>query len=607
MPNNTTTRNSYWYKTHLDEAKDQGDYMKAAELIDEYKGTIEDREIRNQLSIQAGQLRSAYHKEQALLDNVADPLARKAYYFKKAIETNTVPLDVRQNSDNANYHNEYWDEYNAAITAFGSDGDKTAATVNFKFDNKNYYKDFLDATKLTTQELSPTYYADGTVSIDVAKSNSNLFFKVLDGVNTLDDIAYVQRNGFFEDMGTGLLNTYARPATRALRNLKNSDTLGDYFSTVLKGLGDAVSLGFGSRTFRDTFVDITGYDEGNNPITSFSNEPGVFGWTRPDKGVGTEALTIYYDALRKVQEIERYSQENTYDIIALDFTTPAQAEALKRLNNGLMSEDDYKKWTNTEQDIINTALLGTPFSKADVFTDDGESDNLYMVSDEDKKALNRIFIDALRDGRVDTKAAIMGGDIGIMCNILEKSSDKGSITDDEDSSFRGRKIFIKNMPNNLQNLLNESFNANSQYKAIKEYSQLTAWGYEYETRNGDRISNVDNTGGWYREKDADQPVFKTRDEIHKLLNEDFAMNDIILGLNIDIAKTSNSNKLGFSYQNNTDAMAARAAIALAKENGYIEGTTDYITTVKRLYDEILKGIDYTGPQGLTLHTNTINR
>lgn len=604
--NNTTTINSQSFLTNLNKAKDQGDYMEAARLIDEYKGTIEDREIRNQLSIKAGQLRSAYYKEQALFSNMDDPSAAKAYYFKKAIETNTIPLDVRQNSDDHNYHNEYWDEYNAAINAFGSDGDKTATTVKFKFDNKNYYKDFLDATKLTSQELSPTYNPDGTVSINVAKSNSNLFFKVLDGVNTLDDLAYIQRHGYFEDLGTGLLDLVTRPATRAYRNFKNSETFGDYVSSTWKAAVDYLSGGSSSRIFRDTFVDITGYDAENNPITSFSNEPGALSWVTSD-GVGTKALTTYYNALHKVQDMERYSQENTYDIVTLDFTTPAQAEALQRLNNGLMSEDDYKKWTSTEQDVINTALLGTPFSKADVFTDDGESDNLYMVSDEDKKDLNRIFIDALRDDRVETRAAIMGGDIGIMCDILEKSLDKGSITGEEDSSFRGRKIFIKNMPNNLQNLLNESFNANSQYKAIKEYSQLTAWGYEYETRNGDRISNVDNTGGWYREKDADQAVFKTRDEINRILNEDFAMNDIVSGLNLQIARISNSNKLGFSYQNNTDTMAARAAIALAKENGYIEGTTDYITTVKRLYDEILKGIDYTGPQGLTLHTNTINR
>lgn len=605
--NNTTIKTPEWYLTQLDKAKEQGDYLKAANLLDEYKNIIDDREIRNQLSIQAGQLRSAYNKEQALFDNMKDPLATKAYYFKKAIETNTTPLDVRQHADsNDGYTNEYWEDYQAAIDAFGSDGDRMATSVNFKFDNKNYYKDFLDATGLTSQELSPTYNVDGTVYINVAKSNSNLFFKVLDGVNTLDDIAYVQRNGFFEDSSMSFLKKLTNPLTRAFRNFRNSETFEDYLSFAWKtGIGNAIGGGLGHMIFRDTFIEAQGITAENEKIKTFYSDAAIP--AIGDSGLGYKALSVYYDAFRKVQDIERYSQENTYDIIALDFTTPAQAEALRRLNNGVMSEDDYKKWNNTEQDIINTALIGMPFSKADVFTDDEESDNLHAVKDEDKKALNRIFVDALRDGRVKTKAAIVGGDIGILCDILEKSSDKGSITGDEDSSYRGRRIFIKNMPNNLQNLLNESFNANSQYKALKEYSQLTAWGYEYETRNGDRINKVDNFGGMYKGKDDVDYTFKTRDEINKILNEDFAMNDIISGLNLEIARTVNSNKLGFSYKNGTDTMAARAAIALAKENGYIEGTNDYIETVKRLYDEILNGIDYTGPRGLILQTNTMNR
>ena len=300
-------------------------------------------------------------------------------------------------------------------------------------------------------------------------------------------------------------------ANQILFNLPNS---------VRNRIGDIPAIDFGG----DENVTITGFDnKGKQLVTNFD----VRGF-------------------KKYIEDANETKDKVFQQLNIDkkgFSSsvgPALSDEVEYLNNmyntGEIDSSTYNREYKKVAGWMDEVLLGIGSGNYQFFTNannDSPTDETLVEADNEERGELMNLIPSVAKNRIHLLSMTSNGQIGTLIVIDGLKNEKDE-NDDVTSGYKSRRRLVF-VPGLFKEAAQAKINQDSSIRAIQEYNDMMAWGYDYKFVNGNKIS-VDESGHvWSNGKEIDK---------------EYAIRQI----DKDILKRQASNELKYQYLNDNDEL-----------------------------------------------------
>ena len=211
----------------------------------------------------------------------------------------------------------------------------------------------------------------------------------------------------------------------------------------------------------------------------------------------------YSDAKRLYESAMARLSAKSYDeeMYVTPFLGHGHANAYKRMKQGLISIDDYKKIVEERTNTYNTLLKQADLTQQqDVYVmdmADEDSTSLKKVDSVRAREINRILLVAMSKNAVTYSAAMHGGQVGTYITINPVKEEDGSPVKELGHGYR---IFV---PGLFKSSCDESFENDTQTSAARDLADMKHWNYGKHLSDGNSVGWDDNIGVYTYERDAD--------------------------------------------------------------------------------------------------------
>lgn len=544
---------------------DRLEYSQAADYLKEF--TLSNPDKQRELDFEIRRLRGKASIIDGILSNASE---RDRDDIKFAIHANNGTIDDTT---------ERGKTYSRILDRIGSNGKQRATSLRVQFDDNDKYNSFLQNMSISESDLKKRGIQIGTY-------------------NGVKNITFDKSNPDVVNLIQGLHNT------KGIDPLTVGITTGRMLGHVISGMGNPGKiLEEGLENLVSGFK-ITGLDAENHEIE--------------DDGTAFHRLNRLYRQVSRANEIYKGAIEGdtfSTNIVTTDFMGAAHSKLYDYLKNGKIESTEYDRVKKNIDNIYTRRIINEGFASRDMFVAEDEGDTFNPIDDPKlKNQYAEILRTAANNGdRITFAAAMAGSTTGTMITITGKD-EKGFIPEEGDKRKNYNAQYRIFVPNLFNDECEESFDRNTQTRAVKSYNDLVTYhGNEY-LNNDYIISNVDNDGGYLSNpKMGIENQYLSRPELLKFLDESYIKDDLITLYNReykDINRTNLSGEIGGINFGTTsksleqlEAEIINRSYEAAKEIVPNEKSQEYVNKVLDFYNAILDGIGYKEARHLTLDNN----
>lgn len=508
-------------------------------------------------------LRQKIHKDESMIRYTSDDTQRQQYYFLDAVNNGTILKG-----------NTYYDTFTKALNSLGNSYDKNgnqiaeANQVEFKFENKHNYTNFLDKLGVNEQSINKLNILvgdnNGSKTVAINKSNP-LFYKLINAVyeSSRDNIKDIQNLA----KSSLSFSPYSDPLTQAL---------------AVRQLQKGNDIKMQSR------------DRKGNIISEYSTvRGGNFNDTM------NSISSMLADAKTNYNNLERASQQ---DLLVSSFSLPWKTAAHARAEELLASTGDtteYDKTIKRLDEQLSNAMYSLILSQQNVWsTTEVDDANYHKLGLEESHSYQQILRDAIRENRYNVRLAMLGDKFGYQIDIMPVASEKGVFYDKADNANIQRTMFIEN-PWKTDDLTN-AFEQRTEFKAMKEFILMNMYKYPYDFDDGSSLSIMDELSGVYKHSDGYEELID-RNKMLSILNEEFIKEDGIRAFQRKYSDSQNRPKFNIGkFEDDIDKQVWLYAQQAAAELVPDVTSNEYARKTYDLYTSILNNIHYKGKPAITL-------
>ena len=184
------------------------------------------------------------------------------------------------------------------------------------------------------------------------------------------------------------------------------------------------------------------------------------------------------------------------DIIVTPFLGHGHANAYKRMAQGAISIDDYKKIVEERTNVYNTLLKQVGLENYNVYTtqpddNDKEGKVFKQIDDKDKDEIMQMILIAMDDKRLTYSAAIHDGEVGTYITISGATDkDKNIVSGDYGQPIR---IFV---PGLFKSSCDEAFDADTKQAAVRDNADMRRWNYGKFLKDGSYVGYDKEIGAY---------------------------------------------------------------------------------------------------------------
>lgn len=220
------------------------------------------------------------------------------------------------------------------------------------------------------------------------------------------------------------------------------------------------------------------YGESDIDLASIRNSSAVYG----------EAKKTYDAAMERLNHKE-YDEE----MFVTPFLGHGHANAYKRMKQGLISIDDYKKIVEERTNTYNTLLKQADLTQQEeVYVSDMTDSAVFTKVDSERaREVNRMLLLAMDKKAVTYSAAMHGGQVGTYITINPMKEEDGSPVKELSHGYR---IFV---PGLFKSSCDESFESDTQTAAARDLADMKHWNYGKKLSDGNYIG-YDSSVGTYK-------------------------------------------------------------------------------------------------------------
>lgn len=324
------------------------------------------------------------------------------------------------------------------------------------------------------------------------------------------------------------------------------------------------------------------------------------------RGALRAALDTYREAFKTQEEAfnvlgNRAVEEEMY---VTPFLGHGHANAYKRMTNGFISIDDYKKIVEERTNVYNTLIKQHGFSGNRVYavnlTTAGYKNNEVLrelTSSKDKSEILRMMLVAMDDKRLTYSAAMHGGEIGTYITISPEKDKDGNYS--SGNAEQGYRIFV---PGLFKSSEDESFANDTKTKAARDYADMQHWNFGKRLQDGTYIGHSAEDGD-YMLVNADNgeqvrvPI--SEENMLQLLNQNHIINNSVAALisaldekgNPIMVQNKDGESVPFDIDSSADKLATAAVNELYPEARYTKGDRLYFQN--SIYKRILEILEET--------------
>lgn len=432
---------------------DTRNYLGAADYLSTVKAGSPQKQII--LNRQINQLRRDGEIQAAMLRNMT-PTERQAFHFMTAINGNgTIPHTMYDTTGKlrANTSNDFGDSYINEINNIKTNDGVLLNRLGISINQPEIANDIFD--------------------ILGAKDGIQVFNKYGIKVET--------------DANTGAYN---------FSTTRDNKSLAALFGAVNKA-----SINYFNKLTKDNAasrLDIT-----KNYMSYFGTDSSGNLYAEDD--INLDAIhksTKLYNTAKDIYEktMERLNhKEYDEEMYVTPFLGYGQANAYKRMKQGLISIDDYKKIVDERTNTYNTLLKQAGLDQQEevyfMNMNDENSTALQRAASKDIRDLNRILLYAMDKNAVTYSAAMHGGQVGTYITISPIKEDDGTPVKDISNGYR---LFI---PGLFKSSCDESFENDTQTAAARDLADMKHWNYGKRLYGGDYVGWDENIGAYKYAKD----------------------------------------------------------------------------------------------------------
>lgn len=455
----------------LDSFFKKRDWSGAADYLSTLKASSPQKQ--DALNIKIEELRKTAEKERSLLQNMT-PKEQEAYKFISSYRSNTPITENNYGDAYANFLNDL--KATDGISPGGRNvKGEDISTLRIELNDDNTYSNYLSKLGLTTDDISK------------------------------EDVKVKQDN----NTGKWIIDIP-----------KDNVRISEFYAKALD-LDETVNIGF-SGTGAPATV------KGNYSIKGITSSNIVLN----DSQFNSSNLYRAYLTLKDAENIQNKAIEKqkttfTEDIVVTQFLGAGQANAYKRMQNGAISMDDYKKIVEERTNAYNNLLTHVGLANYKVYSSQESDDDkkglvFKEVKEKDKDEIMKYILVGIQENRLSYAAAMHEGETGTYITIRPKTDEKSNIASGEYA--KPIRIFI---PGLFKSSCDESFNSDTKQMAVKDNADMRRWNYGKFLKNGEYVGYDKNIGAYKLEKDEKGNKVKTAistEEILQKLNEENAIN-----------------------------------------------------------------------------------
>lgn len=437
---------------------DRRDFLGAADYLNTVKAATPQKQIV--LNRQIAQLIRDGEIQAAMLRQMDEP-EQKAFHFMSAINGNgTIPHTLYDKNGKAKpgTGNTFGDVYTKALNSITSSDGTLLNRIGITIKGDGLLEDLYSSLNIQNDTQAFDRYGIN-VDLDVNTGNYNL--------------SVARDNKKLQEFLSAVHNTYAN---RAKPQGRLNPTTGDYEVSPLVG----------------NFSYFGTDDKGNTYSENQINMSSI-----------RDASIAYGDAKRLYDSAMERLSAKTYDeeMYVTPFLGQGHANAYKRMKQGLISIDDYKKIVEERTNTYNTLLKQADLTQQqDVYVmdmADEDSTSLKKVDSVRAREINRILLVAMNKKAVTYSAAMHGGQVGTYITIDPVKEEDGSPVKELGHGYR---IFV---PGLFKSSCDESFENDTQTAAARDLADIKHWKYGKHLSDGNYVGWDDKIGVYTYEKDAD--------------------------------------------------------------------------------------------------------
>ena len=440
---------------------DNRDYLGAANYLSKFKPSTPQDQIKanrliNQLK-REGEIRAAYLSKM-------DDKQRDAYDFFSATQGKGIIPHTQYNNrgeaieNTSNIYGDKWNEYiNGLKAANGNSIEKLKYTFADDSSIANLYKQ-LGVNDITAKQK---------YNIDIAKD-----FKTGKYTLTMD-----KRNPSLAI----IINSLDVQNNEDNKNKYEYSTSPNTLNPIFKNKG---------RTYTVEGIDAKGNVYHEN----------TWSWKQGDKNSFNSqniayAVGIYNDAKNtQEQALDAVEPKDTlYNTTISPFLGAGQANAYKRMQQGLISLDDYNKIVEERTNTYNILLKQAGLTQYDVYaTEIGNKKKgavLEQVDNVEKNQLEKLLLVGMDEKRVTYSAAIVAGRTGTYITIAPKADNKGNYV--EGDAAKPVRLFV---PGLFQSSCDETFERDTKTAAMRDMADIQRYQYAKLLHDGTSVGYSKDSG-----------------------------------------------------------------------------------------------------------------
>lgn len=296
-------------------------------------------------------------------------------------------------------------------------------------------------------------------------------------------------------------------------------------------------------------------------------------------------------------------------IIATSFKGARHQKLIDLANQGKISEKQFNDWNKRINQDYEDQLITGSFGK-EIYLDKGSKNFEKITDPKDIEAYNNVLRTAVTEGnRITFEAAMSGDKFGTIITIGGKADKNGKVPDQGKAKNLNTnaqyRIFV---PNLFTDSAEQSFNADTQTRAIKDYNILKLSGASKSLGDGIYLNNITDDGAIYLDTKTNYSKAIDRNEVLRQLNEYNMMDDAFRHYSYEYNKLKDNTELHFDGVNlvprkDKDALGeemAKACVEMAKELYPDVETKEYKQKAYTMYLNLLTEIGYDGKKYLDI-------
>lgn len=436
---------------------DRRDFLGAADYLNTVKAATPQKQII--LNRQIAQLRRDGEIQAAMLQKMT-PEEQNAFHFISSLNSvGSIPHTVYDDNGRPRpgTANTFGDAYTQALNNITASNGTLLNRIGITLTGDGLLEDLYSSLDVQNDTQALDRYGI-RVERDANTGNYNL--------------SVSRDNKKLQEFLSAVHSTYAdRVETQGRYN----PTTGDYEVSPLAGNFSY----FGTDDQGNT------YSEGEINMSSIRATGAAYG----------QAKRLYESAMERLSA-KTYDEE----MYVTPFLGHGHANAYKRMRQGLISIDDYKKIVEERTNTYNTLLKQADLTQQqDVYVmdmADDESASLKKVDSVRAREINRILLVAMNKKAVTYSAAMHGGQVGTYITIDPVKEEDGSPVKELGHGYR---IFV---PGLFKSSCDEAFENDTQTAAARDLADMKHWNYGKHLSDGNYVGWDDNIGVYTYERDA---------------------------------------------------------------------------------------------------------